>query len=45
MKQSFVSYIYIVLKDETINFKQKSYVFPGIEADDITVYDQAFSII
>lgn len=42
MKKSLVTYIYIVLKDETINLKHKKYVFPGIEADDTIVYDQVF---
>lgn len=44
MKKSVVTYIYLVLKDETINLKHKKYVFPGIEADVTTVYDQAFLI-
>lgn len=39
MKNSLVTYIYIALKDETINLKHTKYVFPGIEADDTTVYD------
>lgn len=39
MKRNLLTYIYIVLKDETINLKHKKYVFPGIEADDTTVYD------
>lgn len=44
MKNNLLNYIYIVLKDETINLKHKKYVFPGIEADVTTVYDQAFLI-
>lgn len=42
MNKILVTYIYIVLKVETINLKHKKLVFPGIKADDTTVYDQAF---